>query len=111
VLSEIFRRLKALWVDWRRPAWKVAYIEDPPEQVKQGRLYIVGTADDPFQAVMACPCGCGRPIYLDLVRSRDAPSWKLDVSGPGLASLSPSVWRKDGCLSHFWLKAGQIRWC
>ncbi len=96
---------------WRRSAWMVHFVEDPPEVAKAGRLYVVGTAADPFQAVLACPCGCGRPIFLDLVPSRGSQHWKLAVDADGVPSLAPSVWRKDGCRSHFWLKSGKIRWC
>jgi hypothetical protein len=96
---------------WRVPAYKATYVSDPPDTAKRNQLFVVGTRTDPFQVVMGCPCGCRRPIYLDLVPSHGAQHWKLEVSPSALPTLSPSVWRVDGCRSHFLLKAGRVVWC
>ena len=41
----------------------------------------------------------------------DRPGWKLRDHWDGTASLAPSVWRKVGCKSHFWLRKGRVEWC
>ena len=53
----------------------------------------------PRLLVLACPCGCGEelPVNLD---SRAGPAWRL-YRGRGGTSLFPSVWRESGCESHF----------
>ena len=75
-----------------------------------GDVYIVGGRKHPFQAVMDCPCGCDTPIWLDLVPG-NGQHWKSLEGKRRLASLTPSVWRTEGCCSHFVLKDGRIRWC
>ena len=90
--------------------WKVAYVEDAPERPRKGQVYIVGGRQNPFQAMMACPCGCGSPIWLDLVPGH-GPSWMAKAGAGGVATLDPSVWRTDGCRSHFVLRRGKVQWC
>jgi hypothetical protein len=118
MLIRIFRRLRSVWNGWRPRfnipwwpgKWRLVYVDDPPDAPARRRLYVVGTPDDPFQAVMDCPCGCRTPIFLDLVKSQGAQHWRLRIAPNGCPSLVPSVWRVDGCRSHFWLKEGRIRW-
>jgi Family of unknown function (DUF6527) len=59
---------------------------------------------------LRCPCGCGRRIELLLI-AEAKPRWDLSVDDKGRPSLAPSVWLKNGCRSHFWLKSGRVRWC
>ncbi|HTH10805.1 MAG TPA: DUF6527 family protein [Acidovorax sp.] len=59
---------------------------------------------------MRCPCGCGRKIELLLIKEA-APRWDLDLDQKGRPSLTPSVWLRDGCQSHFWIRKGKVRWC
>jgi hypothetical protein len=40
-----------------------------------------------------------------------APRWDIALDGKGRVSLHPSVWRRVGCRSHFWVRAGKIVWC
>jgi hypothetical protein len=99
-----------IWNLWPWSRWKLAYVEDAPENPKLGRVYIVGGRQHPFQAVMDCPCGCGNPIWLDLVPG-DGEHWTITAGKGEVASLKPSVWRTAECRSHFVLKSGRIRWC
>ena len=57
-----------------------------------------------------CPCGCRRAIEL-LVIPEAKPRWDIKVDEDGAPSLTPSVWLKAGCKSHFWLKRGRVVWC
>lgn len=99
-----------IWNLWPWSRWKIAYVEDAPNVPQMGRVYIVGGRKHPFQAVMDCPCGCGSPIWLDLVHG-DGEHWTAQAGRREVASLNPSVWRTDGCCSHFVLKGGRVRWC
>ena len=59
---------------------------------------------------MRCPCGCGRKIELLLIEEA-APRWNLGLDEKGRPSLTPSIWLRDGCESHFWLRYGRVHWC
>ena len=59
---------------------------------------------------LRCPCGCGQRLEM-MVLKGVKPRWDVSVDKRGHVSLHPSVWLQDGCRSHFWLKAGKIRWC
>ncbi len=59
---------------------------------------------------MQCPCGCGDIIEL-LVIAEARPRWDLRVGKNNKPTLHPSVWRKQGCGSHFWIKDGKVKWC
>ena len=58
-------------------------------------------------AYMRCPSGCGDTLMLSLQRG-DYPSWRLTINKNGQPSLFPSIWKKDGCRSHFYLLRGKI---
>ena len=66
-------------------------------------IYIIGAYRQPQYAVFQCPCGCGRIVELNL-NKESSPSWALKWHVLGTISFSPSIWRKDGCRSHFFLK-------
>ncbi|MFD2319333.1 MULTISPECIES: DUF6527 family protein [Delftia] len=59
---------------------------------------------------MKCPCGCSRSLELLLIPEA-RPRWELTVDAQGRPSLHPSIWLKDGCKSHFWIKEGKVEWC
>ena len=59
---------------------------------------------------MRCPCGCGHVIEL-LVVAEAKPRWDLSVDAKGRPTLTPSVWLKTGCRSHFWIRGGRVHWC
>ena len=59
---------------------------------------------------MRCPCGCGKSIELQ-VFPEARPNWRLAVDSKNQPTLHPSVWVKDGCKSHFWLRNGRVFWC
>ncbi|WP_371815099.1 DUF6527 family protein [Bradyrhizobium sp. CCBAU 51753] len=39
------------------------------------------------------------------------PRWDARVDQRGHVTLHPSVWLKQGCRSHFWLRDGRVIWC
>ena len=56
-----------------------------------------------------CPCGCGQKVELALIREAN-PRWSLRNDLGNHPTLSPSVWLREGCRSHFFVRAGRIRW-
>lgn len=84
--------------------------EKLPPALEKRRIYIVEESGYQERAVFLCPCGCGEVLYLNLL-TEERPCWHINIHSDGTASLKPSVWRKKGCKSHFWLKDGRVHWC
>ncbi|SEH87286.1 DUF6527 family protein [Tardiphaga sp. OK245] len=59
--------------------------------------------------VMKCPDGCGETLVINL-DPRAGKAWKIDDRG-GATTLFPSVWRENGCESHFIVWRDRILWC
>lgn len=59
--------------------------------------------------VVACPDGCGETLTINL-DGRAGPAWRFYNDRWG-ASLFPSVWRDNGCCSHFIVWRSRIYWC
>jgi hypothetical protein len=58
---------------------------------------------------MACPDGCGETLTINL-DPRAGKAWRAD-GREGRLTLYPSVWRDQGCRSHFILWRDRIVWC
>ena len=95
---------------WRRPAIVKREVGDVPSRLAHNILYVRRGADGPAFGYLACPCGCGETLHLRFLGKR-FPRWTLETDGKGRVSLRPSVWRTTGCASHFFVTAGQVRWC
>jgi hypothetical protein len=93
------------------PPYRTHLVEDfLPKRLDPRALYVV--QEDGFleQAAMLCPCGCGRVLHMNLL-SDERPCWRLIRHKDGTATLSPSVWSKRDCRSHFWFRRGRVHWC
>jgi hypothetical protein len=56
-------------------------------------------------AAVACACGCGHRIMLNLLDQH-----KVKIEG-GLPTVSPSILVSDApCLSHFFITRGKVDW-
>lgn len=95
----------------RRPAQlETRFVEEIPEPTDPRVLYVVGEGEHHWFTTMACPCGCGETLHMSLM-PEGRPRWRLEQHPDGSASLHPSVWRKVGCGSHFYLRQGRVVWC
>ena len=92
-----------------RPGYATVVVDDFPDELQPNRIYLVGDPVLPWSAALQCPCGCSAPIQLSLVL-HDTPNWRPRRHFWGSVSLYPSVWRKRGCRSHFFLRRGRIVW-
>ncbi|WP_418705220.1 DUF6527 family protein [Anaerotignum faecicola] len=90
--------------------WKIIISNDFPLKVLPETLYIVGDIKRPQYAFFQCPCGCGRTVELNL-NPETHPYWHLKLHLSGKASFTPSIWRKNGCRSHFFFSKSKIIWC
>ena len=88
---------------------EVSTMSDVPKSLARDHIYLVGPRNQQKWAIMACPCGCGDRIDVNLMRAR-RPAWPLKWRR-GEVDLSPSLWRpKSTCGSHFWLRGSRIVW-
>lgn len=93
---------------WRR--LRIAPGDALPAEMPRRDLVLVRDDGEDWSVGMRCPCGCSEVIELALM-SDVRPHWRLEVDRSGRPSLSPSVWRRTGCRSHFWVRYGRVAWC
>lgn len=84
--------------------------DTPPEVLERGELVIARENEELWAAAFICPCGCEERIELALLPDVK-PHWQLRSEQPKAPTLHPSVWRKVGCKSHFWVRKGRVHWC
>lgn len=89
---------------------KVVESDTLPEKLPRRDLMLAREGSDQWAVGMRCPCGCGQRIELMLLREVK-PRWDIILDPRGRPSLTPSVWLRTGCRSHFWLRSGKIVWC
>lgn len=94
-----------------KPQYSVRFIQDIPssDEIQNNRIYLVGNDNCYWCGVLKCPCGCGESIHLNLIE-KNQPSWKTTLSNHNRVSVSPSIWKKSGCKSHFFIREGKVIW-
>ncbi len=99
-------------VRFERPHSRIHYecVEEFPDELEPYTLYVAGDKQHPWGATMLCPCGCGDAVQLNLLKEV-SPCWRVQLNADRTVSLMPSVWRRKGCGSHFFLGDGRIDWC
>lgn len=108
-LTWLIRRVKeSIVASFSR--YKVAKVEYLPDKIHCRTVYIAGEGNHLWYAAMVCPCGCGAVLQLCLMDGQ-RPKWSVEEHDDGTVSLYPSIWRKVGCNSHFWIRRGKILWC
>lgn len=93
----------------RKPLYIAKFGDSIPEVVPVNEVCVLGTASEASLAVLQCPCGCKSLLYLNLI-PEESPCWKMTISSDNAVSLHPSLWKKSGCKSHFFIKSGEIKW-
>jgi hypothetical protein len=109
LLQRGWRFVKGLFSHQSGGRFQSALVDEIPDDPDRLVLYGLGSSA-PWAAAFLCPCGCRTLIQLSLLRD-ERPHWQLLLSPDGRPSLTPSVWRTEGCRSHFWLRRGDIVWC
>lgn len=71
-------------------------------------IYVVAKGRRRGWAVFNCPCERGHRLVVNLSPNR-RPYWGISVR-QGLASLWPSLWLKQDCRSHFWVRRSRVYW-
>jgi hypothetical protein len=105
-IKKIFGNL----VELLKPSHQVLHVEDIPSTPRKRAIYIVGQKENPWVIAFKCPCGCDANIQLNLLKET-RPCWSYRLSAKNKIDLTPSVCRKYGCRSHFFIKNGKVKWC
>jgi hypothetical protein len=111
MLERYWKKFKAWFLEitgFSRYAVKKA--DDIPDKLLKRKFYLIGKGVFIWCGVMICPCGCQKVIHLNLL-PEGRPKWSYRIEKNGTISIHPSIWRKVGCKSHFFLKNGKIDWC
>ncbi|MHC2584217.1 DUF6527 family protein [Bradyrhizobium diazoefficiens] len=103
-----WRRLKAALTP--RRTLKIVDGDMLPEKLPLLALVMARDDGDDWSVGMRCPCGCGERLEMMLLREVK-PRWDVSIDSRGHISLHPSVWLREGCKSHFWVRSGKIVWC
>ena len=114
-MKRLIKLFWQIWFEFRKRVFgkpaplRTTFVEEIPEKLDEKRLYLVGENDHFWFAVFFCPCGCGTTVQVSLLADSN-PCWTFAEHGDGTISLSPSVWRKDGCRSHYHVRRGFVEW-
>lgn len=107
---------KPLW--WRRMmaamaprrSLKIVQGDTLPAKLPRWNLVLARDGADDWAVGLRCPCGCGQRLEMMLL-SEVKSRWDVFIDRRGHVSLHPSVWLREGCKSHFWVRSGKIIWC
>ena len=107
-------QLKIAWLRlaewWAGPRKKIVVQGDvPPDQLPARDLVLLREGGEAWSIMMRCPCGCGQPVELPLIREA-RPRWSLQVDQDGHPTLAPSIWRREGCRAHYFVRRGKVVW-
>jgi hypothetical protein len=109
-------RRRPLW--WRQlvsalmPRRSLVIVEGDslPERLPFRNLMMAREGQENWVVGLRCPCGCGQRLEMMLLEGVK-PRWDVITDQKGHVSLHPSVWLRQGCRSHFWVRSGKIIWC
>ena len=80
-----------------------------PQKLPWRSLVVMREGSDDWCVGMRCPCGCRQRVELALIPEA-SPRWYLQVDQRKRPTLHPSVWLREGCRSHFFVRAGKVAW-
>lgn len=80
-----------------------------PVKLPKRALVLLRDDGEDWSIGMRCPCGCNQRVELPLIREVK-PSWRLTLERDGSPTLAPSVWLREGCRSHFFVRCGRVLW-
>jgi len=104
------RRLLSFRPSSEQAPFRYVAVDEFPDTLGTLKVYLAGEGVNLWAASMICPCGCGETIQLNLLKAA-RPCWEAEPHPDGTISLSPSISRRKGCKSHFWIRRGHVDWC
>ena len=108
------RPLRHLWRQfqaWVCPPRRVMFVEGDtlPATLPALRVVVLREDGEMWSAALRCPCGCRQRVELALIPEA-TPRWTLTQDQGRYPTLHPSVWLRDGCRSHFFVRSGKVIW-
>jgi hypothetical protein len=105
--------LRRQWLNIKEWAWpyrKVGVIAGDMQSNLHPRDLVLLTEDDePWSVAMMCPCGCGQRVELPLLLGV-YPRWSLTIDELRRPTLEPSIWLREGCQAHYFVRLGKVVW-
>lgn len=89
--------------------FNIEFVEDTPDRISENTIFVVQDGNFPELLAFECPCGCRARIILNLLPDA-SPKWSFYISEQGKIDIYPSIWRKVGCKSHFFVRESNIDW-
>jgi hypothetical protein len=89
--------------------YQIHYSEDVPQNIKDDTIYIIQDGLKPESLAFKCPCGCNSNIILNLLEDA-SPRWRYEILSNDSLNIYPSIWRKSGCKSHFFIVESIVKW-
>jgi hypothetical protein len=90
-------------------AYKWHIVADEPSAIKDKCIFIIKDGQEADTLIFICPCGCKAVIHLNLLPDTK-PKWNYQISENKSISITPSIWRKIGCKSHFFIRNSKAIW-
>ena len=111
MIKWIWKRLRTWFQRFgqTRSVYRARRVSDLPDRLENGEVYVIGDGEYDWSAAMLCPCGCGNVLEMNLLPDAK-PVWSITVGPDQSVTLHPSVWKKTGCRSHFFLRNGTVEW-
>jgi hypothetical protein len=109
-ISFLPRWIWSRWFTQKPQLFRYARVDEFPDHLNSSTVYLAGEGEHLWAAAMICPCGCGEVVELNLLKQA-RPCWSEQMHSDGTVSLLPSIWRQQGCRSHFFIRHGRIDWC
>lgn len=115
-MKRLFKKLRRIWLFIRHSIlgtpvpFQTVYVDELPDDLKNGEIYLIGENGFLWSAALSCPCGCRSVIQLNLLPEAK-PCWRVETHADDTITLKPSVWSKKGCGSHYFIRNGLINWC
>lgn len=106
-LRSLWRRFK----EWGRAPRRLVFVEGDalPAKLPARDLVVLRGDGEDWSVAMRCPCGCDQRVELPLIPEAK-PRWTLEYHHTRGPTLHPSVWLRDGCRSHFFIRSGKVDW-
>lgn len=90
-------------------SYHIRNVTEVVEHLDPNIIYVVVEKKQRLHAALLCPCGCKSQILLNLL-SDSFPYWRIRHSKKNGVTISPSIWKTNGCKSHFFIRKGKLLW-
>lgn len=83
------------------------FCSDFPDELAKDTIYVMGSGKYLYSVAFVCPCNMGHIVQLSLHQD-EHPYWNVQFHINGTVTLKPSIWYKNGCRSHYFVKRGLV---